>query len=482
MKGLAPTFHPPESYEAAGGYKLLPLRFLALDETRCVVSGMGGDFAVMSREELVALVGHRFPKGSRYDDLKGLHLIADGDDDAYRDLLAAKVRTRLSRLPDFTSLHLFVVTLRCDHSCQYCQVSRVSEDREAFDMTEETAERAIDLMLQSPSPELKVEFQGGEPLLNFPLIEYVVKEVNRRAAGRDVGFVITSNLANLTDEMLEFAVQHRIHFSTSLDGPEELHNANRPRPGRNSWAKAIAGIRRVRERLGENGVAALMTTTARALDQPEAIIDEYVRQGFRSIFLRHISPYGFAVKAERVLGYQTEKFLKFYKRGLAHILALNRNGVPIVEIYTQLMLQRLLRPFPTGYVDLQSPTGAGLAAVVYNYNGGVYAADEGRMLAEMGDETFRLGDVGDSYTDLFLGDKLLSLAFDTMAEGTVHCDRCGLLPYCGTDPVFHHRTQGDAVGRRPDSAFCRRNMEVLRHIIKLLEDDLDAARILKSWT
>jgi sulfatase maturation enzyme AslB (radical SAM superfamily) len=34
-------------------------------------------------------------------------------------------------------------------------------------MKPELAERAIDFMFQSPSKSIKVEFQGGEPLLNF---------------------------------------------------------------------------------------------------------------------------------------------------------------------------------------------------------------------------------------------------------------------------------------------------------------------------
>ena len=34
-------------------------------------------------------------------------------------------------------------------------------------MTEETAEKALDLMFSSPAPHLTLEFQGGEPLLNF---------------------------------------------------------------------------------------------------------------------------------------------------------------------------------------------------------------------------------------------------------------------------------------------------------------------------
>jgi sulfatase maturation enzyme AslB (radical SAM superfamily) len=77
------------------------------------------------------------------------------------DLLALKVRTKLRRLPDFTGLHIFVVSLRCEHSCPYCQVSRQSDDKTAFDMSPETAEKALSLVFRSPSPNIKIEFQGG---------------------------------------------------------------------------------------------------------------------------------------------------------------------------------------------------------------------------------------------------------------------------------------------------------------------------------
>ena len=51
----------------------------------------------------------------------------------------------------------------------------------------------------------------------------------------------------------------------------------------------------------------------------------------------------------------------------------------------------MLADRPLGYVDLRSPAGIGLGALVYNYDGKVFASDEGRMLAEMGDRTFELG-------------------------------------------------------------------------------------------
>jgi uncharacterized protein len=482
MIGLNRTFSEPGAYAHSAGYRLLPMRFLALDEERYVATGLAGDYAVLSRSALHALVNHQVEPGSKiYDDLKAKHLIADDDSDVYRDLLAAKYRTRQSRLPDWTALHMFVVTLRCDHSCQYCQVSRVSEDRRAFDMTPEIADQAIDLMFQSPSPSLKVEFQGGESLLNFDLIRYVVCAVESRKGEREVGFVITTNLANLTDEMIAFAAAHGIFFSTSLDGPEALHNANRPRPQRDSHARVIEGVRRIREKMGPNAVAALMTSTAESLRQPEAIIDEYVTQGFESIFLRYISPYGFAVKTRSRIGYETEEFIAFFKRGLDYIIRLNLSGTALRETYTHLLLQRILSSYATGYVDLQSPAGMGIAGIVYNYDGGVYTADEGRMLAEMGDQTFRLGHVSDGYRTLFLKSSLLPMIHETMTEGLPGCVDCAFQPYCGSDPIFHHRTQGDYVGHRPTSAFCQRNMALMRHVIRLLEDEPAAAKVFKSW-
>src|SRR5882762_3846959 len=81
--------------------------------------------------------------------------------------------------------------------------------------------------------------------------------------------------------------------------------------------------------------------------------------------------------------------------------------VALPEFYASLLLKRLLTDVPTGYVDLRSPAGIGLGALVYNYDGRVFASDEGRMLAEMGDQTFELGSVAESYRSLVFSDKLL---------------------------------------------------------------------------
>ena len=132
--------------------------------------------------------------------------------------------------------------------------------------------------MSSPSRSVKIEFQGGEPLLNLGLIEWIVARAREMAAPakKEVTFVIASNLALLTDDILSFCKANGVLLSTSLDGPRDLHNNNRPRPGGNSYELAVAGIRRAQQDLGKDGVGALMTTTASSLDRVEEIIDEYI--------------------------------------------------------------------------------------------------------------------------------------------------------------------------------------------------------------
>ena len=104
------------------------------------------------------------------------------------------------------------------------------------------------------------------------------------------------------------------------------------------------------------------------------------------------------------------------------------------------------------------------------------------MLAEMGDTSFRLGhlDTG-SYADLMLGDALLEPLQASVLESAPLCSDCAYLPYCGADPTFHHATQGDWLGHKAFSSFCKRQTTTLDLLIQLLEDEPDAQEILMRW-
>lgn len=466
-------------------YTMLPWRFTQLEGDTFVATNMAGEYLLMPRTSVADFAtGRLSPTDPLYDELKSHHFLTDADTDVASDLLALKVRTKLSPLADFTGLHIFVTTLRCEHSCPYCQVSRANDDKREFDMTEETALKALDLVFRSPSPAIKIEFQGGESLLNLPLIQFVVTEAKRRneAAGRALAFVIATNLAVLDEAALDFSREHDILISTSLDGPADLHNRNRPRPGKDSHERTIDGIHRARRALGHHSVGALMTTTAASLSRVRDIIDEYIRLDFGSIFLRPLSPYGFAIKTKVYQSYDQSKWLNFYFQGLDYIIDLNLQGFEFIEQYAAMVLKKMLTPMQTSYVDLISPAGIAIGAIVYNYDGTVYASDESRMLAEMDDKTFALGNVhDDDFADIMLSDALLDPLEASFAASAPGCSWCAFEPWCGADPVFHHATQGDFVGKKPLSAFCTRNMELFRGLISRMEASAEVRRLFERW-
>ncbi|GAA2480404.1 His-Xaa-Ser system radical SAM maturase HxsB [Winogradskya humida] len=469
---------------APGPLEHLPFRFERWTDGRVLVTNMVGEHVFLSEAEFSALADLRIADPALLRTLRAKHVVRQRGETLPVELLALKYRTQHHRLADFTGLHMFVVTLRCEHSCGYCQVSRRTVARTEFDMSAETAVAAVETAFRSPSPHLKFEFQGGEPLLNMEIVRLVTQEAQRRNRdeGRQLAFVIASNLALLDDEVLDFADEHDVYFSTSLDGPQDLHNGNRPRPGRDSWERTIAGVTRIRKRLGHHRVSALMTTTAASLGKVRDIIDCYLEQGFHDIFLRPVSPYGFALRPRQRRAYDMAAWIDFYREGMDYILELNARGTPVVETYSALVLKKMLTNANPGYVDLTSPAGIGIAALLYNYDGAVYASDEGRMLAENGDMTFRLGDLAeDSYDTLMTGAALLDPLEESYTGSAPQCSDCAFERWCGADPVFHHATTGDPVGRKPESAFCNRNMAVFRYLLDRYTADPHARELFHAW-
>jgi len=465
-------------------WELLPFRFHALDPTTTLLTNLVGEQVCVNPYQLTEIVDGTCTDEALLAELRAKHIIRGFGERTSAELLAMKLRTRMRRLPDSTGLHIFVVTLRCEHTCKYCQVSRQPTSGARYDMTVQHAERALDIVFRSPSPRLKIEFQGGEPLLNFAIIQHIVTAARARNVGptRDLSFVIASNLALLSDEILDYCKREGIYLSTSLDGPPDLHTRNRPRPGNDSWQRTVDGIGSAQRALGVDHVSALMTTTEGSLGRVREIIDQYRSLGVLNIFLRPISPYGFALRRRGGGNYGVEAWLKFYEEGLDYIFELNAAGTLMVETYAVIIAKKMFSNEDPGYVDLTSPAGIGLSALVYNYDGAVYASDEGRMLAEMGDHTFRLGHLDtDTYEDIMLSDALLSPLEQSITTSAPMCSTCAFEPYCGSDPVFHHATMGDAVGVKPLSAFCQRNMGVFTLLLRKYRDDPGARAVLRKW-
>lgn len=480
-------FQGPGVFAGNGSYDLLPFRFrrLPFDRTRALVSNLAGDWLTCDHDDLAALIkGTIDPTHPLLSDSLGRFIVAQDPERSSLAPLISQMRSRKAYLPGGPKLHIFVVSLRCHHTCTYCQVSRAPVGDNTFDMAGRAGQLAVERLFEWPSKDLTVEFQGGEPLLHFDRVRALAESIVERnkSEGRNLRFVIASTLHDLTDNQLAFMREHQFALSTSLDGPDWLHNANRPRPEKDSHRRTVDGIERGRRALGDDAVSALTTLTRKSLSHPTEIVDEYRHRGFNTISLRPLSHYGFAVKTQDRSGYLMSEFLSFYRRALDHLLAVNHSGHAMVETYGQLLLSQLMTPFSHGYVDLRSPSGAAFGAVVYDYDGQVYPSDEARMLAAMGDRRFAMGSVEDPVATLLASPALGHVLNAGIAEALPTCADCAYVPLCGADPIDHFARQKDMVGHRPTSSFCMRQMGLFDLFVEQLETGSQSMRtMLESW-
>ena len=388
------------------------------------------------------------------------------------------------------SLHILILTLRCNHRCIYCQASRRPMDTQGVDMTPETADRVLDVALSSPAPAITLEFQGGEPLANFEVLAHVVRRARRRAGNRTLYLTLVSNLSLMDEEKLAFLLDNNVAICTSLDGPKALHDTNRPWSGGSSYEVTVRWMDRILNEYARRGlpdaqVNALLTVSRKTLEvPPERLVDEYVRLGLKVIHLRPVQPFGFARKAWRRTAVAPRAFMDYYERAFRYMLDLNERGVEIQEKTASLFLTKILSHRDPNYMDLRSPCGAGLGQLAYDHDGSVYPCDEARMIAAMGDPVFRLGNVAtEDYKAIIEHDTVRALAVASCLEGQVGCSTCAYKPYCGVCPVAAYATRGSIFDAAPHSDRCQLNMGVQDLVFRTLRDGDEAVRsILERWT
>lgn len=469
-------------------YTVFPFTFKYLADRKFLLVNIAGEFIILEEKFFNSFLnGGLESQSETFYNLESKQFLAREDIDLAVSLLAIKLRTRKLFLREFTSLHMIVLTCGCNCRCTYCQASSLTPDKSKIHMTRETAAKVVETIFQTPSPEIKIEFQGGEPTLNWDVLTFVVKyaeKINTKYTKKKLNFVVCTNLVSINDEMLRFIKRHHIMISTSLDGPQHLHDLYRIcRDGTSSYSHFIENLKRVRQFLGKNYCSPLLTITRHHLPNLRRIVDEYIELGFDGIFLRPVNPYGFAVEEWKKITFSVDDFINAYKDILDYIIQLNREGIYFTEYYTMLLLTRILTPFSTGFVDLQSPTGAGISGVIYDYDGNVYPTDEGRMLARTGNKLFLLGNVhSNTYNEIFGGPVLHDLVSKSCLETLPGCNYCVYQTYCGSDPIRYYVECGDVKGHRPTSNFCKKNMAIFDHIFSLIiKDDINIMNVFWSW-
>jgi uncharacterized protein len=144
------------------------------------------------------------------------------------------------------------LTHDCNLRCDYCFGALEYMHDSAF-MSAETAQAAIDYLFSEASDkrQCQIIYTGGEPLLNWPVLESATQyaEMKARQCGKKVAFSIKTNGALVNDLVLDFLDQHSFAVQLSIDGQQADHDlARHDRDGDSSFGAALDALQRIMQR------------------------------------------------------------------------------------------------------------------------------------------------------------------------------------------------------------------------------------------
>jgi len=154
---------------------------------------------------------------------------------------------------------LFEVTEKCNLNCVYCTFGELyggNDERikEKRNLKKEDAIKLLEYLYpvwkereqKGLLQKIMIGFYGGEPLLNFPIIEDIVQWAKEHATERlTFGFMLTIN-GLLLDKHIDFLVKHDFMIAISLDGDEENMSYRLDHNGKNCFKRVFSNIMAVK--------------------------------------------------------------------------------------------------------------------------------------------------------------------------------------------------------------------------------------------
>lgn len=387
------------------------------------------------------------------------------------------------------SLHIFVVTLRCNNKCIYCHASAQGMEGKDLDMNVETAEKALELVFKSPNKYISIEFQGGEPLVNWSVVKFIIEEARKRNRKfkKNLEIRIVSNFTLMTDEKLRYLLKNKVGLSSSLDGPETVHNKNRPSTAGNSYKMTTQWIKKINKN-ALNGKDkkeyvnsyCMATITRDSLSFGKEIVNEFVSLKFDGIYLRPMYLLGRVNTNYDKIGYGSREYLDFFRDTMDYIISLNLKGRYFNEKGAKFFLEKIFSEQDPNMLDNQSPCGGGGREFSYNHNGNVYTCDLGRSLSATGSENFKVGDVNDKYSQLIDNSVIKSMCSSSCLIGLPECNDCAYMPFCGVCPVQNYAETGNIFSQMPNNERCKISKGILDYLFEKMQDE-KVLKIFKSW-
>lgn len=177
------------------------------------------------------------------------------------------------------------LTNACNLKCLYCyQHKKVG--RMNTDVGREIINWIVPILKERKIRGLTMNFYGGEPLLNFPVMKDTIEYGTERFQENnlDIRFYVITNGILLTDKILDFGSQYNVSFQLSIDGDRATHDKYRKNPKGEGSFDMLGGEEGIKKKADSACVKGVYLTYTP--DTVQSLYDNIlylVNQGFRTL-------------------------------------------------------------------------------------------------------------------------------------------------------------------------------------------------------
>ncbi len=341
--------------------------------------------------------------------------------------------TGLGRMGSLT-LH---VAHTCNMKCGYCYADAGLYGGDPGLMTKETAREYVDRLFATSGdvPALSIQFFGGEPLLNYPVIQDATEYALglARENKKPIRFGMTTNGLLLDEEKAGYLASRGFTITVSIDGPKETNDALRSTSaGAPTYDRIVATLPLLRK---FPKAAARVTVTRQDLDV-DRIVTHLVEAGFPEVGVTNVTTDDpeYALREE---DYDT--LLDGFRKLTDHFVEEARAG----RVFPFSNIRNVLAQVHEG-ASRTHPCGAGIRLFAGTPDGGLYLCHR-----FAGTEEFRMGTVADGIDT----ESQAALLRDLDVREKPECSNCWLRTLCaGGCHHVSHENAGDACG--VDASLC----------------------------
>lgn len=335
----------------------------------------------------------------------------------------------------------------CNLRCKYCFASTGSYKGERSLMNEDVAIQTVDWYFKQSgeSKALNLQFFGGEPLMNVPLIKKIIVHADELAKKYDktIYYSMSTNGTILNDEILQLVKDHNIGIQISIDGPPEIHDKYRiTENGGGSYDMIKENIKTLLKELPASQVIPRATVPPDAI-KINKIVNHLFDLGFKIVFFVPAMGCGKYVISEN----NFDEIEKEYNQ-LAETFIEKYENDEEYNVY----------PFSTE-VDVISKgikraygCGSGIGFMNVAMNGDLYPC-----MRFTNREEYRLGNVFDG-----IDNEKRKMFFNRTVEDRHNCKKCWARYFCGGACISIPTESGNGL-LGSDVSAC----EVAKHVTKL---------------